>query len=206
MRPLTLALDKVVEKAADEHASVPFQAELHGKELFQGQGAWRSLQPRQRIAVYRGAFEAIAAHEVHIIVRGVMCQRLIERYTYPEKPHRVVLGHLLEQVDTLATQQKDLALVIADEVQGQNEHRQDLWTFQRYATPGYKSKKITKVVDTMHFVPSHASRMVQACDLIAFLYLRIHGHKEKNERAERANKDLWEIVQPRLHHQHTWHP
>ena len=206
VRPLTLALDKVVEDVSWEHPAVSLHAELHGKELFQGHGAWRSLQPRQRIAVYRSAFEAITAHNVDIIVRGVMCQKLIERYKYPEKPHRVVLGHLLERVDSLAARKADLALVIADEVQGQNEHRQDLWTFQRYATPGYKSKKITRVVDTMHFVPSHASRMVQACDLIAYLYLRLHGHKEKSERVQRANEELWTVVQPRLQHEHTWWP
>ena len=107
--PLNAALDKVVEDAAWSYSSIPVQGELHGKELFQGQGVWRSLKPRQRIGIYNDAFQAIADHDVEIIIRGVYCERLKERYIYPEKPHKVVLGHLLERVDERAAAKDELA-------------------------------------------------------------------------------------------------
>lgn len=204
--PLTAALDKVVEDAAYSYSSVSVQGELHGKELFQGQGVWRSLKPRQRIGIYNAAFQAIADHDVEVIIRGVHCERLKERYIYPEKPHKVVLGHLLERIDERAAAKDELALVIADEVQGQNLYRQDLWTFQRYSTPGYRARKLSRILDTMHFVPSHASRLVQAADLVAFLYRRRMTTTESDERATRANDALWARVEPRVRHSYCWYP
>ena len=97
-------------------------------------------------------------------------------------------------------------MVIADEVQGQNIYRQDLWTFQRYATPGYRARKLSRIVDTMHFVPSHASRLVQAADLVAFLYRRRQTTTESDERATRANDALWARIEARVQHAYCWYP
>jgi hypothetical protein len=118
----------------------------------------------------------------------------------PEKPHRLVIGNLLKRIDEYAKGRDELALVIADEVEGQSSYRQDPWTFQRYAARGYRARRVTRVVDTMHFVPSHASRLVQAADLVAFMYRRRATVRESDERARRANEALWLRVESRVYH------
>lgn len=57
-------------------------AELHGYDLFQGKGDWEpiKLMPRARIGVYDQALRAMADHDVTVIIRGVMTQRLRNRY------------------------------------------------------------------------------------------------------------------------------
>ena len=93
-------------------------------------------------------------------------QRLVERYVYPEHPHSVVLMHLLERLDDYAAGEDELVLVIADEVDRADEYRRNLWVFQRASTTGYRSRQLKSILDTIHFAPSNASRLVQAADLI----------------------------------------
>jgi hypothetical protein len=182
-RPLTEDLDKVVHAAAATYAGVVATAELHGHALFHGKDDWvpLSAMARARIGIYRQVFDAIAAHDVRIFIRGVHVRQLKERYRSPDHPHAVVLQHLLERIDEHAASPSvnEFALVIADEVDDAATYRRDLWHFQRHRTPGWRSRQITQIVDTMHFVPSHASRLVQAADLIAYLYRRIASKVEQ---------------------------
>lgn len=55
--------------------------------------------PRARIGVYDQALRAIAEHNVGII-RGVLSQRLTERYgDRAWHPHAITLWHLIERCD-----------------------------------------------------------------------------------------------------------
>jgi hypothetical protein len=58
----------------------------------------------------------------------------------------------------------------------------------------------------MHFAPSKASRLVQAADLIAYLHRRIESKTDLDERAKRANHELWGRIRPKIHHCLTWEP
>lgn len=208
MVPLTAALDSVVAKAASEYRGVSENAELHGYPLFHGEGDWAALKTmaRARIGIYNGAFEAIGSSGARIIIRGVDRAGLKRRYAYPNHPHVVVLEHLLERIDDHAAARGEVALVIADEVDQADEHRRNLWWAQRYKTSGYRARQLKRVVDTIHFAPSRASRLVQAADLVAFLHCRISSGVESDPRAIRANTALWARIEPRVAHSWCWHP
>jgi len=212
--PLTDALDKVVESAAKKFpdAGLSREAELHGYDIFQGSGDWAPLKRmlRARIGVYTDALQAIADRDVRIIIRGVHCQRLRQRYTRPAHPHSVVLTHLLERIDECAEKHSERALVIADEP-GQHdqqlEYRTDLRLYQSHGTWGYRSRKIERIVDTLHFAPSVASRLVQAADLVAFMYRRIKTSSAGTDpRSVRANAKLWSLLAGRIEHCSRWDP
>lgn len=206
--PLERALDVVVDKVCSQYRSIPARAELHGYPLFHGEGDWTALSsvPRVRIGTYNDAFAAIATSGARIITRGVDRKRLEARYTAPDHPHAVVLQHLLERIDELAEEMGELALVIADEVDQADSYRRSLWMFQRFSTGGYRSRQLTRIVDTLHFVPSKASRLVQGADLIAFMQRRIAAGVEMDERARRANENLWHRIRPCIHHSWCWKP
>jgi hypothetical protein len=207
LRPLTEALDAVVDKAATAYGTAP-NAELHGHALFHGKDDWSGLStmPRARIGMYNAAFAAIASFDVEIFIRGVDITGLNRRYLHPEHPHAVVLSHLLERIDERAAAVDQWALVIADEVDGADEHRRNLWRSQRFATRGYRARQLGQIVDTIHFAPSKASRLVQAADLIAYLYGRIQARLDTDPRAQRANAVLWDRLALHLVHCHCWHP
>ncbi|MBV9097017.1 MAG: DUF3800 domain-containing protein [Frankiaceae bacterium] len=209
-RSLTADLDKVVRAAARSFPGIAVNAELHGHALFHGQDDWAALagMARARIGIYRQVFDALAGHDVRIFIRGVHVPQLRERYASPDHPHAVVLRHLLERIDEHAASREvdEFVLVIADEVDDAAEYRRDLWRFQRTATPGYRARQITQIVDTMHFVPSHASRLVQAADLIAYLHHRIASGADRDERATAANRAIWAKIDNCVSHSYCWHP
>lgn len=204
---LATALDGVVGKAAMSY-SVGSQAELHGYDLFHGKGDWAPIagMARARIGVYGEALDVIAAHDVRIYIRGVSIPHLERRYVYADHPHSVVLSHLIERIDEHADAVGEYALLIADEVDGVDEHRRNLWHFQRYSTGGWRARQICRVVDTIHFAPSNASRLLQAADIVAFLNYRIASRADTDARAIKANDTLWARIDPRVRHRWCWVP
>jgi hypothetical protein len=204
--PLTRSLDEVV-RAAVGHGAV-WGAELHGHDIFHGKQDWEGLEskPRARIGVYNQAFQALADHDVRIFISGVAVDLLHQRYDAPDPPHSIALTFLLERIDEYAARVDELVLVIADEVNGQDEHRRSLWSYQRSGTWGYRARRLERIVDTIHFAPSSSSRLVQAADLVAFFYRRLRVHTELDDRAKRANDALWGRIEPQVHWSRCWFP
>lgn len=206
VRSLEIALHDVVARAADDWDMCDGDAELHGYPLLHGEQDWSAAKPRQRIAIYRWAFDAIAAHDVRIFLCGVDSKRLRKRYARPKDPHDVCLQHLLERVDSYAKRTDQEALIIADELHEHDRRRHDLRDYKTSGTPGFLSSRLPRIVDTIHFAPSHHSRLIQAADLIAFLHHRRTTQKESDPRAQKANDELWARIGPRIQHQRLWRP
>jgi hypothetical protein len=208
-QPLTAALDDVVRDVAWTHGKVTTDAELHGNDLWGGKRDWAPLGPekRLRLGVYDKALQAIGAHDVEIVIRALNSKAHRQRYkdrAYP--PHEVVLEHLCERIDHRAKVHDQKALMIADEVDDPKQLRLDLWHYQRYSTSGYRSQQIKHIVDTIHFAPSHASRLVQGADLLAFLARRRRVHTETDPAMQRTVDTMWSHIEPRIRHNFIWTP
>ncbi|MFF8915623.1 DUF3800 domain-containing protein [Streptomyces sp. NPDC015032] len=212
LRPLHKALDSVVAKAAD-HYPVDRHAELHGHALVQARDDWTRMgnkghnMVRARIGVYADAMKAIGAHDVQVIIRGLDLKAAGARRTDDcPPPHETVLRHLLEQICAHVQVRDELALVIADEIDGANDHRRHFRDYQQAGTGESVSNTLPCLVDTIHFAPSEASRLLQAADLIAYLHRRLASGQDRDPRARRTNEKLWSYVAPRVAHQHCWIP
>ncbi|WP_298990858.1 DUF3800 domain-containing protein [uncultured Pseudokineococcus sp.] len=205
---LEAGLEDVVRSAQQKHSIPGDPLELHTHELVQGKGQWSVLaaQVRTRIAIFQSALEVIAGHDVDLCVRGVDVRRQQARYSNPFHPHVVVLPHLLERVNSAAARRETSALVIADEVPGREDHRRSLYNYRQYGTPGYRPSQLGRLVDTIHFAPSSASRLLQAADLVAYLYRRHHTHAEPDVRAARAMSKAYATLEPRMSGCGTWRP
>jgi hypothetical protein len=202
---LSSELDRVAAAATEAYGLRP-DVEVHGFEVFHGKEGWAGVPVRARVGVFDDVVDAVAAQDVQVIARSMDVVGQKARYAYPDPPHSVVLQHLLERVDEHATSRGTYALVIADEVDGQVRHRTDLSTYREVGTLGYRHRKLTRIVDTLHFAPSNASRLVQAADMIAFLYRRTFMHQESDERSRKAKVSMWKRLEPRIIHQHCWFP
>lgn len=180
--------------------------ELHGHEIFHAGGTWSGVPVRARVGVFDDVVEAVAGQNVQVIARAMDVVGQRARYSAAEPPHSVVLQHLLERVDECVTSLGTYALVIADETDGQAKHRTDLSSYREVGTIGYRHRKLTRIVDTLHFAPSSSSRLVQAADVITFLYRRVFTHHETDQRSRRAKIRMWDRLVPRVHHQLCWFP
>ncbi|MEN3616101.1 hypothetical protein AAH979_42375 [Plantactinospora sp. ZYX-F-223] len=88
--------------------------------------------------------------------------------------------------------------MIADEVDHPARHRADLTRYLVAGTGGYRSRRLTRIVDTLHFAPSHASRLVQGAELVTFLFRRMQT-AAVDPREAATNERLWSSVQPRVY-------
>jgi hypothetical protein len=202
---LTTELDRVASTAAEAYG-MNENVELHGHEIFHATGMWKGVPPRARVGVFDDVIEAVAAQDLRVIARAMDMVGQRQRYKAPDPAHSVVLQHLLERVDEYVTGVGEYALVIADEVDGQAQHRTDLSSYREVGTSGYRQRKLTRVVDTLHFAPSHASRLVQAADVITFLYRRVFTHAETDDGSRRSKIAMWNRLKPKVHHQLCWFP
>ncbi|WP_165367483.1 DUF3800 domain-containing protein [Phytoactinopolyspora endophytica] len=206
---LATALDDVVADAS-RNFGVALHAELHGHAISSASDAWFCMkrQVRARIRIYERAMRVIGEHDVSVILRGVDVARLNARYRDAARPHGVVLQHVMERVNAYARSCDPMqrVLLIADEIDGQDTYRQNLWDYRRAGTPGYRSSKLEQIVDTIHFAPSHASRLIQAVDLVAYMHHRRMSVIEADHRAVLANQQIWNRISHRVVHEWEWVP
>jgi hypothetical protein len=210
------AWDDVEKAVADiqsrthlEHG-VPVDAELHGHEIMGGAGEWAPLRGKHREAagVYAAALTAARTAGVEFIFRGVDIGRLNARYRYPDQPHSVVLGHLLERIDQRAGQQQEIdqVIVIADEIATQEEHRKQFEAYQLTGTPGYRSTTLPRISSPINFASSRLTPGLQIADLAVYLHHRRSTVIETHPAGARTVRRLSGILEQTTVHNLTWRP
>ncbi len=94
----------------------------------------------------------------------------------------------------------DYGLVISDQ---QTEHREgiqrDVANSKQYATGGYRSQKLERILDTAHFADSKLSRMIQLADMAAFTLrrratLRTEGDARLQAVMERVSRLVYDVI------------
>lgn len=210
-KALTAGLNKIVRQAAVDWG-IPQTAEIHGYPLFHGTDDWTGVSVRARIGIMQKVVDAITAADVTILMRAVHKGRLERRQAnenYPVQfpPEQVCFQHILQRADFIARRQATHALIIADERGDRERHRERFAMYQTEGTPGvYMHTTLDRLLDTVHFAPSHHSRMLQASDILAFIYQRVRTVTESDPRAQAAMDKLWNTIESsgKVHDTGTW--
>lgn len=191
------ALSSALTRALDGRSvgcELPRDAEWHGYDLFHQAGAFSGLHPRQCIALYAKALDVLTAEPIRFICRGVDRERLNQRYAKPFHPHRIAVLGLIEDADAILKSTSDgcYGLVIADEhAETRTVVGGDLRAAQSGTRLTWSGASVERIVDSVHYVHSHESPLVQASDLVAYLFFRRRTvAKETDPRAEAAMKTL----------------
>lgn len=180
--------------------------EFHGREIYQGEGPYRDLVPPERVAIYQAVLRLITACGVKVFVRGIDKRRHLARsrangYS-PYHPHQIGVMYLLEAVDEWLAGQggEEFGLVVADEQREMQESITKGFAIWRlFGTDhGYKTRQITNLIDTVHFVPSNNSWLLQLADCTAYALQRYWRLGEKHGWVkslytdhEEVTKELW---------------
>ncbi|MFB7503167.1 DUF3800 domain-containing protein [Streptomyces broussonetiae] len=143
---------------------------------------------RAGTGVYGDALKAIGAHDVQIIIRGLNLERYPSRAELTVPPHQRVLKDLLSRVNDRARAYGQWTLIIADEIDGAAEHQPHFRLYQRDGSDGTGCDRLPEIVDTIHFAPSRASRLLQAADLVAHLYRRLASGQGSGPRARQTSE------------------
>lgn len=207
---VVLALDTVVADAVAAYGLDP-QVELHGYALANGTEGWGPMAKmlRARLGIYLRSLEVLSALDLKFLVRGVDTRRLLARhYIDPFPPHEVAVTHVLQRLNSEAVIEDDYVLVIADEHHLADDLRRKLREWKRDGTPGkYMQTRLPRVLDTFHFSPSQESRLLQASDLLTYMYQRLQTNTPTDSREVKYMDEVRGLMGLCLHRQHgTWYP
>lgn len=202
-------LETVRAATARQHGTSP-SIEFHGHELMGGRGDWSPLRGKHREAagVYRAALRAARDEGVRYVFRGLDVARLNARYRYPDQPHAIVFGHLLERIDEYArvTLQAEQVIVVADQIATQEEHRRQFDGYQRVGTPGYRPSLLGTISSPLCFSDSRNVDGLQIADLAVYLHRRRETTVEVHPAAAAARRRLVAELSPGTFHAQTWVP
>lgn len=197
------------ERNHQEHG-LPLDIEFHADELMNGRKLWSPLRGRhlEAAGIYAAVLDAAAACGIRFMLRGLDIPRLHARYSYPQQPHAIVLGHLLERLNerSHAFHSGALVTVVADEIATQSQHLRQFEGYQRWGTPGYRSSTLAHIASSISFAPSHTVDGLQLADFAAYLHRRRSTHTEHHPSARRAMSRLSAKLDALPVHTHTWHP
>jgi hypothetical protein len=180
------------------------RAEFHGAALYSGNGPWKGVAPGDRIQVYRSVLQLISELEAVVAHASVDKPRLAAKYRYPDSPHLLALQFLVEKIDTyLATQSDPLrsrGLLIADQTHEHEAFAIDLVAqMQRHGATIGTGRRLTGVIDSVHFVRSETNPGVQLADLVAFALCRLSKAKQPLRPGDQAlQAALEEFVLPHV--------
>lgn len=193
LQNLATALDDIVAFSAKKYDTHP-GAEIHATEILSRKNGWENL-PNMSVAV--GVLEAVVDSlcrlpDVNFAMRGVNVKGLRSRnYADSWSPRRLGIQYVLERCDEIVRKPGSL-MVIVDEMAKPNEHRELLKIYRSSGTPGYRTSKLSTIIDNIYFLPSHYSRGIQAADVLAYVHRRHHTLASTTDpRAIEVSNRVW---------------
>lgn len=180
--------------------------ECKGSDLYRGEGPCSRMGPADRIALYGELLGLLHAHGVRLVWQGIDKARLAARYREPMHPHTLAFVYLVEEVERFLRRESDFGLLVSDEEKDVEEQVvANVSRYKEFGTSfGYKALDLTRIVDNVHFVKSHHSRLLQLCDCCAYLCQRQARDRGKDSRTAEAVRKLWDSLAPRIWNGRVW--
>lgn len=160
--------------------------EFHGYEMFHGEDSWLHMkgQVRARVGIYHDVVDIIAREGVIFMVKCISARALAAQYLRPYPREQVAWTYLLQDINERCWNHGELALVIADQVSEDETRRRELAQMRRVGTfASYRRTTLPNIIDTLHFAPSHHSRLIQAIDCALFIVQRRRSRADTDDRA-----------------------
>ena len=151
-------------------------SEFKASEIWNGKNSWQNVGERFRYSVLINLIENICNEDIEIAIQGLDRFSHDAKYRYPDHPYFLSLKYLLEQIDRRMEQQNNLALIVIDN-QGSNRDqsalRKEFKKYKTLGTGGNYPRKLDWITDSLHFVPSHESFLIQSADLITYIFRKV---------------------------------
>jgi hypothetical protein len=182
--------------------------ECKGSDMYRGEGPCASMSPTNRILLYEKLLRLIPAHDVDVIWHGIDKPKLAARYTNPMHPHHLAFLYFAEDAERLLRAKHQFGLLISDEEKAvEQQVIEDLPRYKQLGTAfGYKPLDLTRIVDNVHWVKSHDSRLLQLTDVCTYLCQRYRRDSAKSTASAATVKQLWGIIAPRVRRGRIWPP
>lgn len=165
--------------------------EFHAVMIAQGHDYWRAVDRSYRLeVVFAEILKILKSEGAHFFINGINIPLLNKQYSNPFPARDLALAHLLASVQKHT---KGKLLALADDHYTKRTCRLKIESIRHYAKPGYcrPDEVLTNYLDTVFFGDSLNSRLIQAVDIVTYLYCR-RWDKEKNSFSKREVKPWYE--------------
>lgn len=185
------------------------QAEFHAVDMFQGAGDWKNVPIAWRVKACDLTAKVLARSSAQFVFRGVdiKAQRRQDANPYPS--HLLTLAQVLEQVDTVLVNLDStgrIGIAHADEHHSANSARRSLRNFKLAQVPGFTTRRLHHITDTIYFGPSHESRLLQATDVATYFINRDRTIEETDPRSAKAVAKIVANIRSITVHERVWSP
>lgn len=119
---------------------------------------------------------------------------------------RLAFLYLAEDVERFLRDRREYGLLVSDEEKSiEQQVIEDLPRYKELGTSfGHKPIDLTRIVDNVHWVRSHNSRLLQLADCCVYLCRRYGRDRDKTTASAREIQRLWKVVEPRVWHGRVW--
>lgn len=153
---------------------LPDEFEFHGYDIWHGNGFWSDKSHEEKLAVFEDLIQIVTDLDCFVAHSTIDLVKLHERHqgAADGNAYRLALQFLLEKVDTYQSETA-LRVVVADE-KHEEEFRaaRMLGTMQQFGSGEVPGRRLTTIIDNLHFVDSKASYGVQLADVVAYVMAR----------------------------------
>ena len=191
VRPLAEAMDEVAFK---QLGWVRANFEFHGHELWGGTGAWSGKTPPELLAAFEAVIALLDVLDLSVVHATINKVALHDQYggAADANAYRLALQFLLEKVDVLNRENK---ILVSDEAKEQQLRAIGMVAdMQKWGGGEVPGGTLRTVIDSMHFVRSHASPGVQLADLVAYVIQRASQPPERHPGAQAARDRMSNLV------------
>ncbi|TFZ61110.1 DUF3800 domain-containing protein [Methylorubrum sp. Q1] len=171
IRNIEDAVDGIMRKHFAVQATSP-DFELHGADLYSGNGAFRGVPPIDRIAAIHDTLDVLAGTGAKVVWASVDKIRMRSSW----HPHQLAFLFLVERVEDYLRSQEARGLLIADECKEVEDRLiENLRQYKKSNTGwGWRPTPIKQIVDSIHFVQSKNNLLIQCVDLVAYFALKFY--------------------------------
>jgi Protein of unknown function (DUF3800) len=152
---------------------LPRDFEFHGSHIWGGTHHWAGKTPPELIAAFEDAMSILNTCDIDVAFASIDKAALHAKYNgaADANAYRLALQFLLEKVDrNLGSARK---VLVADEAREQQLSAIEMVAdMQQWGAGEVPSRPLTTIIDSLHFVRSHASPGVQMADLAAYVIQR----------------------------------
>lgn len=196
---LSMKLHRIMRKHSASNLELTEREEFHASDMMRADKApWRNLPLRLRLRMYEEALQAIRDSGCRVYIEGInVAAQKARGYKHVTPPRELAFSHLLERINDCGIEiNGEPVRVVADEHHTSEISRSNFNRYQLLGTPGYRSSRLGFIEAPLRFEPSHESRLLQAADLVTYIYNRHITITPSNARALRAQQRLWETIAP----------
>lgn len=196
IRTVEDAMDELARQFADD----PSKVEFKGADLYGGHGSFKGTKPQDRIATTERLIDLAVEHARWWGYAGVD-----KRTSFAtDHPQVISITFLLEKLQPYLRVHKEHALIIADEYNELGDTLiEEYERFKKTGTRwGYAKVKLENVIDSLHYVKSKHSRLLQLCDVLTHITIKRLLARERLD-AEMKSEKVPPLKQERWRRDHA---